>query len=80
MENELLSKTLAQIVSANHEAARVFEKYDLDFCCGGKRSLQKACEEKNLAVQTIAKEVNIIFNKNESPPIDFNKLTLSALT
>ena len=40
MKNELFSKTLAQIVDENHKAAAIFEKYDLDFCCKGKRSLQ----------------------------------------
>lgn len=35
--------TLAAIVSDRHQAAAVFEKYHLDFCCKGKRTLQQAC-------------------------------------
>ena len=45
MDTSLTSQTLAQIVNNNHKSATVFEKYHLDFCCKGKRSLQKACEE-----------------------------------
>ena len=39
---ELNERTLAQIVSDDYRAASIFEKYDLDYCCKGKRSLQKA--------------------------------------
>ncbi|MGH2553251.1 MAG: DUF542 domain-containing protein, partial [Chitinophagaceae bacterium] len=32
-----MTKSLAQIVNHDHRAASVFEKYQLDFCCKGKR-------------------------------------------
>jgi regulator of cell morphogenesis and NO signaling len=78
MINELLTKTLAQIVNENHQAASVFEKYNLDFCCKGKRSLQKACEEKELSVDGVVQELNTVLNKERSV-LDFNKLSLAAL-
>ena len=80
MKNELLAKTLAQIVNEDHKAAKVFEKYGLDFCCKGKRSLQMACEEKDLLVETIAEELDLAIGKNEPPVVDYNKLPLSALS
>jgi regulator of cell morphogenesis and NO signaling len=80
MKNELLSKTLAQIVNTNHQTASVFEKYDLDFCCKGKRSLEKACEENNLAVETVVGELNTVLGKEGTTQLDFNKLSLTALT
>jgi len=79
MKNELFSKTLAQIVNENHKAATIFEKYDLDFCCKGKRSLEAACEERQLAAETIATEISAAVNKDESAPVDFDKLSLAAL-
>ena len=79
MNNELFSKTLAQIVTENHKAATVFEKYDLDFCCKGKRSLQAACEERHLPGETIAEELDIALNKKEPNIIDFDKLPLATL-
>ena len=78
MKNELFSKTLAQIVGENHKAAAIFEKYNLDFCCKGKRSLAVACAEKELPAGTIAEELNLL-NGDESASVDFNKLSLSAL-
>jgi regulator of cell morphogenesis and NO signaling len=57
MENQIASRTLAQIVNENHQAAALFEKYGLDFCCKGKRSLQVACKEKDLAVEKLTTEL-----------------------
>jgi len=79
MKNELFSKTLAQIVNENHEAATIFEKYELDFCCKGKRSLEAACEERQLPAETIVEELSLALNKSESAPVDFDKMTLAAL-
>lgn len=51
--NDLETKTLAQIVKGNHRAAPVFEKYHLDFCCKGKRTLQQACEESEIKLEEV---------------------------
>ena len=56
--NDLRTKSLAQIVNCNHRAATVFEKYHLDFCCKGKRTLQQACVESELHVDDILAELN----------------------
>ena len=57
----IAEQTLASIVSSKHQAVPVLEKYHLDFCCKGKRTLAEACTEKGLPVETIAEELeNII--------------------
>jgi regulator of cell morphogenesis and NO signaling len=78
MKNELLSKTLAQIVNENHQAASVLEKYDLDFCCKGKRSLQTACEEKNIPASLVATEIENALHQNKASE-EFDKLSLTQL-
>jgi regulator of cell morphogenesis and NO signaling len=77
--NQLLDKTLSQIVTEHHQAARVFEKYGLDFCCKGKRALKTACEEKQIGEQTILNDLANAFGDNETAP-DFNSMTLTALS
>lgn len=59
------NQSLGQIVTEQYYAARVFEKYGLDFCCKGKRTLSSACAEQGLEVDSILNDW---------------KLTLSALT
>ena len=58
---EYKDHTLAAIVSDRHQAAAVFEKYHLDFCCKGKRTLQDACAEKNIPVEPILEELQQVF-------------------
>jgi regulator of cell morphogenesis and NO signaling len=45
--------TLAEIAVTHPAAARVFYQNRLDFCCGGRRSLADACEERGLDAQAI---------------------------
>ena len=75
-----MTRTLAQIVNKNHLAASVFEKYHLDFCCKGKRTLQQACAESDLKVESVIAELETEFNSNSSSgTINFDDLTLTRL-
>src|SRR5436190_22701804 len=78
MKSELFSKTLAEIVNENHQTASILEKYSLDFCCKGKRSLEEACEDKNLPVDLVASEIETTAHQNK-PSTEFDKLSLSEL-
>lgn len=75
--NNLMDKTLAEIVTDNIRSAIIFEEAGLDFCCKGKRSLQDACSEKNIDVQKIMNELtNLSSNGNDAQnvndwPLDF---------
>ena len=78
--NDLMTKSLAQIVNSNHRAATVFEKYKLDFCCKGKRTLQQACIESELAVDEILSELDKTDQQNgDKVTINFGNLSLAQL-
>ena len=79
MEN-INSLTLAQLVKTNHKAGIVFEKYHLDFCCKGKRTLEQACTEQQLPITEVVSELETVFSKGGSPAgPDFEKSELSVL-
>lgn len=40
--------TVGQIVVDNPLNARVFERFDIDYCCGGRTPLSEACRRKGL--------------------------------
>ncbi|HET6768134.1 MAG TPA: iron-sulfur cluster repair di-iron protein [Chitinophagaceae bacterium] len=81
MNRPLASLSLAQIVNSNHKAASVFEKYHLDFCCKGKRSLEQACTEQQLTVSQITGELENIFgNETNTDAVDFDKMNLTQLS
>jgi len=79
MNKTFSSLTLAQIVNNNHQAASVFEKYHLDFCCKGKRSLEQACSEQQLSISKVTEDLENVFTKDSNRPVDFEKMNLTQL-
>ena len=76
--NELMTKSLAQIVNTNHHAANVFEKYHLDFCCKGKRTLAQACTESELKIEEVLFDLERTAQER-SIPIPYENMSLTQL-
>ena len=52
--------TLAEIVTKNFRTAEIFEKYNLDYCCGGKKTIEQACIENGADPKLIYSEIEKI--------------------
>jgi regulator of cell morphogenesis and NO signaling len=52
-ETDITEMTIGEIVARDYRAASVFKEVGIDFCCGGKKSLDEACIEKGLATDTL---------------------------
>lgn len=48
---------VAASVTARPSRARVYEKYRIDYCCGGKIPVSEACEKKNIPVEQLVNEL-----------------------
>jgi len=46
-------KTIRDLASTNPGAARVFESFGIDYCCGGEKSLSQACSVAKVNVQEV---------------------------
>lgn len=77
--SDLKNLTLAQIVNSNYKAANVFEKYHLDFCCKGKRTLENACTEQQLSASDIALELQAVCAETSDSFLDFDEMPLAQL-
>ncbi len=75
----IAQQTLARIVTNNHACVPVLEKYHLDFCCKGKRTLADACKEKGLAVETISAELENAKVQTNSNKMPFNQMNVEQL-
>lgn len=51
------STHVSDLVLERVSRARVFERFGIDYCCGGRRSLEEACEEKALDFAIVAAEL-----------------------
>lgn len=49
----LANRSLAEIVTENNHAAAILEKYHLDYCCKGKRTLEHACAESAVPLEEV---------------------------
>ncbi|HTR37953.1 MAG TPA: iron-sulfur cluster repair di-iron protein [Bryobacteraceae bacterium] len=51
-------ETLVRDIAVEHpQAVRVFESHGIDYCCGGRRPLEEACREANVAVEKVLEEL-----------------------
>lgn len=53
----LRTTTIKDIVTTNFHAAAIFEKYSLDFCCRGGKTIEEAANEKGIDPLIVLKEV-----------------------
>ena len=70
----IAEQTLATIVTNNHFTVPVLEKYDLDFCCKGKRTLADACTEKGISIEAVSEELE------KSSEIPTTKMPFTEMT
>lgn len=52
--------TIRDIVAEDFRAAAVFQRHQIDFCCGGDRAIADACREKGLDAETVIAEVEAV--------------------
>ncbi len=73
----LNSMTVRELGSATPGAARVFEKFGIDYCCGGERSLAQACTAAKVNVQEVAEALEK--PQPQGGDRDWQKATLAEL-
>lgn len=57
---------VATAATRHPETLRVFQRHDIDFCCGGKHPIAEACAEKGLDVDALMAEIEAVLA--EGPP------------
>ena len=53
-------KTIGEFVTEDYRIAAVFERYGIDFCCGGQVTLDAACQDKGLDPAEVLQEIEAI--------------------
>lgn len=61
----MLQEKIGEIVAKDLRAAEVFKNHDIDFCCGGGVTLQRAAQKRGLDPELLIEEINTkISNQN----------------
>jgi regulator of cell morphogenesis and NO signaling len=53
-------QTLGDLVHQDARAAHVFERFGLDFCCGGRRTLTEAAEAHGVRLEAVVEELQAL--------------------
>lgn len=71
MEN-FKDKTIGSFVVDNYRTAALFEKYTIDFCCKGNRTLSEVCILQEIDEETITAELQQLMSATSGPVENYN--------
>lgn len=73
------SDGVGEVVARNPALSRVFDAADIDYCCGGKKTLDEACREKGLDTQVFLATLEESAREPAGEPIDAAAMSLTEL-
>lgn len=73
------TETVGEIAVKDLRKAEVFKKYGIDFCCGGKKTLKEACEEKNIDVAKVEAELQEVNSAARISNVSYNDWNIDFL-
>lgn len=76
--NAAYEQTVGGIVTNDFRTARVFKKHGIDFCCGGKKTLSRACQDRGVSIETIQSEIAEVTKETDNS-IRFDEYSLTEL-
>ena len=71
--SQIQSKTLKEIVTDNFQTAAVFEKFNLDFCCRGGKTIDQACTDKGINSQSVFNELSLVAQSDHGTSTRFEE-------
>jgi regulator of cell morphogenesis and NO signaling len=73
------NRTVGELVAEDYRVALIFKNHGIDFCCGGKRTVERACRDKDISVDEIESEIFKVQNQHKGEEHKFNEWSPSFL-
>ena len=70
---------IGELVANDYRTASVFKKYNIDFCCQGNRTINDACEAKNIDGKSVVGDLNALLNSETESALDYQSWPLDLL-
>ncbi len=77
------TKTVRDLAVENPQAVRVFEKFKIDYCCGGHLSFEEACRNAGVEMNQVSEMLESAARDSEQnnfSDTDFTEWSLAALS
>jgi regulator of cell morphogenesis and NO signaling len=74
--------TVGQLVAKHPQTRKIFEKWGIDYCCGGRHDLKTAAAEKSANLEMLLTELNEAIetvSSNQAPETDWTNASLAEL-
>jgi regulator of cell morphogenesis and NO signaling len=65
---QLEATTLGEIVSRDFRAAAILDRFGLDYCCGGARTLEEGCRQRGIGIEQVAAELETLDPASQATP------------
>lgn len=77
----MTAKTVRELAVENAAATRIFEKFGIDYCCGGNQSLEQACDKAQVSIDEVLDSLEMAeaTARAAQPVHDWNREPLSEL-
>lgn len=79
MNTQFLDRPVGQLVAEKPARSRVFERWGIDYCCGGKKNLGEVCAKKGLDSTAVVQDLETSDAAPQPVGTDWTQATLTAL-
>ena len=76
----IATQTVREIAQTQPTSIRVFEKFGIEYCCGGRKPLAEACAAKDIDVDTVIAALEAAARNENARAKDWTKESLANLT
>ena len=73
------NQIIGELVAKDYRTASVFKKYNIDFCCQGNRTIQEACDKRNIDSKSVLDDLDSTIQSKSETSIDFQSWPLDLL-
>lgn len=70
---------IGELVALDYRTASVFKNNKIDFCCNGNRTIEDACNQKQIEYSTLLQQLDQIVSGNKESTVDYNSWPLDLL-
>ena len=73
------NQIIGELVARDYRTASVFKKYSIDFCCQGNRTIEEACEKKNIDTKKVLEDSVAMMEAKSESTTDYQSWPLDLL-
>ncbi len=71
--------SVGEVVKQNFKTASLFQQHNIDYCCGGNRSISAACNEAGVDATTLISKLETLVDSKDPDSIYIDSLDLDEL-